>query len=53
MRRTRSNSASVERAIDLVMQEAGRLDVAVNNAGIMSIGLAEGFTEEQPLVRWM
>jgi NAD(P)-dependent dehydrogenase (short-subunit alcohol dehydrogenase family) len=43
----------VERAIDLVMQEAGRLDVAVNNAGIMSIGLAEGFTEEQPLVRWM
>jgi NAD(P)-dependent dehydrogenase (short-subunit alcohol dehydrogenase family) len=29
------------------VNEAGRLDVLVNNAGVMSIGLAEGFTEEQ------
>src|SRR5262249_41618264 len=43
------NSDSVQRAVDTVLQEQGRLDVAVNNAGIMSIGLAEGFTEEQML----
>ena len=38
---------SVQRAVDIVLQEQGRVDVAVNNAGLMSIGLAEGFTEEQ------
>ena len=38
---------SVQRAVDTVLQEQGHIDVAVNNAGIMSIGLAEGFTEEQ------
>ena len=40
---------SVHRAVDHVLTHAGRLDVAVSNAGIMSIGLAEGFTEEQVL----
>jgi NAD(P)-dependent dehydrogenase (short-subunit alcohol dehydrogenase family) len=41
------DTASVQRAVDVVLQEQGRIDVAVNNAGLMSIGLAEGFTEEQ------
>ena len=40
---------SVQRAVDIVLKEQGRIDVAVNNAGLMSIGLAEGFTEEQLL----
>jgi NAD(P)-dependent dehydrogenase (short-subunit alcohol dehydrogenase family) len=41
------DSASVESAVEHVVREAGRIDVVVNNAGIMSIGLAEGYTEEQ------
>jgi NAD(P)-dependent dehydrogenase (short-subunit alcohol dehydrogenase family) len=41
------NTASTQAAVELVVREQGRIDVAVNNAGLMSIGLAEGFTEEQ------
>lgn len=40
---------SIERAVGQVQKEAGRIDAVVNNAGLMSIGLAEGFTEEQAL----
>lgn len=38
---------SVQRAVDQVHNADGRIDVVVNNAGLMSIGLAEGFTEQQ------
>jgi NAD(P)-dependent dehydrogenase (short-subunit alcohol dehydrogenase family) len=41
------STGSVQAAVDQVLREKGRIDVAVNNAGHMSIGLAEGFTEEQ------
>jgi NAD(P)-dependent dehydrogenase (short-subunit alcohol dehydrogenase family) len=41
------NTSSVQAAVELVVREQGRIDVVVNNAGLMSIGLAEGFTEEQ------
>ncbi|MCU1330155.1 MAG: oxidoreductase [Bryobacterales bacterium] len=44
-----SNADSVDRAVDCVLREQGGLDVVINNAGVMSIGLAEGFTEEQVL----
>jgi len=43
------DAASVQSAVDAVMREAGRLDVVVSNAGIMSIGITEGFTEEQAI----
>jgi NAD(P)-dependent dehydrogenase (short-subunit alcohol dehydrogenase family) len=43
------DTASVQRAVNHVLEEAERLDVAVSNAGLMSIGLAEGFTEEQAI----
>jgi NAD(P)-dependent dehydrogenase (short-subunit alcohol dehydrogenase family) len=41
------NTSSVQAAVELVVREQGRIDVVVNNAGLMSIGLAEGFTEDQ------
>jgi len=42
-----SDTDSVNRAVDEVIQQQGRIDVVVNNAGLMSIGITEGFTEEQ------
>jgi NAD(P)-dependent dehydrogenase (short-subunit alcohol dehydrogenase family) len=41
--------ASIARGVKLVCDEAGQIDVLANNAGVMSIGLAEGFTEEQAM----
>jgi NAD(P)-dependent dehydrogenase (short-subunit alcohol dehydrogenase family) len=41
------DTASVLAAVDTVLKDAGRIDAVVNNAGVMSIGVAEGFTEEQ------
>jgi NAD(P)-dependent dehydrogenase (short-subunit alcohol dehydrogenase family) len=41
------NADSVKQAVETVVKERQSIDVVVNNAGIMSIGIAEGFTEEQ------
>ena len=38
---------SVARAIEAVIDAEGRLDVVVNNAGVMNVGISEGYTLEQ------
>ena len=42
-----TNDASVEHAMQVVLQEAGRIDVLVNNAGGSAVGITETFTPEQ------
>src|ERR1700745_2598584 len=42
-----SDDASVEAGVKKVLVEAGKIDVLVNNAGIMSAGVTEAFTADQ------
>jgi NAD(P)-dependent dehydrogenase (short-subunit alcohol dehydrogenase family) len=42
-----TDDASVERAVDAAIAKAGRIDVAINNAGYFVSGLAEAVTTEQ------
>src|SRR6266403_4811403 len=42
-----TDDASVERAVDVAIGRAGRIDVAINNAGYAVSGLAEAVTIEQ------
>jgi NAD(P)-dependent dehydrogenase (short-subunit alcohol dehydrogenase family) len=42
-----TDDASVERAIDAAVSKAGRVDVAINNAGYFLTGLEEAVTTEQ------
>jgi NAD(P)-dependent dehydrogenase (short-subunit alcohol dehydrogenase family) len=42
-----TDDASVERAVDAVVAKAGRIDVAINNAGYYLSGLEEAVTTEQ------
>ena len=42
-----TDDASVERAVDAAVAKAGRIDVAINNAGYYLSGLAEAVTTEQ------
>ncbi|NLA20877.1 SDR family NAD(P)-dependent oxidoreductase [Burkholderia cepacia] len=42
-----ADDASVERGVASVLENAGHLDVLVNNAGIGSAGISEAFTTQQ------
>jgi NADP-dependent 3-hydroxy acid dehydrogenase YdfG len=42
-----TDQASVDRAVKSVLNQAGRINVLVNNAGIALAGVTEAFTTEQ------
>nr|WP_294523344.1 SDR family oxidoreductase [uncultured Rhodopila sp.] len=42
-----ADDASVERGVAAVLADAGRIDVLINNAGLASAGVSEGFTADQ------
>jgi NAD(P)-dependent dehydrogenase (short-subunit alcohol dehydrogenase family) len=42
-----TSEASVNRAVQQALDRAGRIDVAINNAGIAAAGVTEAFTLEQ------
>jgi NAD(P)-dependent dehydrogenase (short-subunit alcohol dehydrogenase family) len=42
-----TDEASVDRAVHSVIEQAGRIDVAINNAGYALVGLAEATTVDQ------
>jgi len=45
-----SSDVSVERAVEEVLRNAGRIEVLINNAGVASAGITEAFTPDQAKV---
>ena len=44
-----TDTRSVNQAVAEVIAKAGRIDVLVNNAGVLSAGVSEAFTDEQAI----
>jgi len=42
-----TDSQTIDRAVAEVIEAQGRIDVLINNAGVMNLGLTEAFTHEQ------
>lgn len=42
-----TSDASVDQAVRSVLEQAGKIDVLINNAGVASAGVSESFTAEQ------
>ncbi|MCB0738868.1 MAG: SDR family oxidoreductase [Bacteroidetes bacterium] len=42
-----TNDASVKEAMSTILSEAGNIDILINNAGIMYLGITEAFSIEQ------
>jgi len=42
-----TNDASVKEAMSTILAEAGNIDILINNAGIMYLGITEAFSVEQ------
>ncbi len=42
-----TDTQSVDRAVAAVIAKAGRIDVLINNAGVLAAGVSEAFTPEQ------
>ena len=42
-----TDTQSVDRAVATVIAKAGRIDVLINNAGVLAAGVSEAFTPEQ------
>src|ERR1700761_5283614 len=42
-----TNEASIDQAVQSIIEKSGRIDVAINNAGYALAGLEEAFTTEQ------
>lgn len=46
-----ASDPSVKKAMDSIMAEAGNIDILINNAGIMYLGITEAFSVEQARVQ--
>jgi len=42
-----TSNTSIEAAVAHVAEEQGKIDVLINNAGVMNVGITEGYTSEQ------